>query len=181
MIALIVISIFIVLTLILFWFVYNQLVSANENIEEALSGVDVHLKKRFELVPGLVEVVKGYTNHEQALLLKVTELRTNKNQGLEQMEKEDAGLSLISKSLQINVENYPDLKSNKHFLDLMEQLSKVEEELAMSRRYLNGTIRVYNTKISIFPNIIFSKFLGFKERPFYQVEAYEKEPHKIFE
>lgn len=163
------------------WFVYNQLVAANENIEEALSGIDVHLKKRFELVPGLVEIVKGYTNHEEELFLKVTKLRSNQNEDIEQKEKQDAGLNLVSRSLQINVENYPNLKSDKHFLELMEELSKVEDELAMSRRYLNGTIRDFNTKISIFPNVIFSRILGFTERPFYEVESFEKEPHRIFE
>lgn len=167
--------------LIVMWYVYNQLVSANENIEEALSGIDVHLKKRFELVPGLVEIVRGYTNHEADLLVKVTELRLNKNKGFVQKEKEDAGLNLISQSLRMNIENYPDLKSNEHFLKLMKELSKIEDELAMSRRYLNGTVRDYNTKINILPNVIFSGAFGFKERPFYDVKPFEKEAHKIFE
>jgi LemA protein len=98
-----------------------------------------------------------------------------------QKEKEDAGLNLVSRSIRITFENYPQLQANENFLQLMKELSKVEEELAMSRRYLNGTIRDYNTKIGVFPNIVFAGLFGFKERPFYEIESFERKPHKIFE
>lgn len=178
-----IISIFILiaLILILYWVVYNQLVAARESVDEALSGIDIQLKKRFELIPGLVEIVKGYSDYESNLFKKVTSIRSSGSDDIVQKEKEDAGLNLISRSIRINVENYPQLKSHKQFLELMKELSKVEDELAMSRRYLNGTIRDYNTKIGVFPNVLFAGYLGFKERPFYEIEAFEREPHKIFE
>lgn len=177
----IIFTVFVVTVLIIIWVVYNQLVAAKESIEEALSGIDIQLKKRFELIPGLVEIVKGYSNHEADIFNQVTSLRSSGNNDMLQKEKEDAGLNLVSRSIRITFENYPQLKANENFLQLMKELSKVEDELAMSRRYLNGTIRDYNTKIGVFPNIVFASLFGFKERPFYEIESFERKPHKIFE
>lgn len=178
---LIYISVFIVITLLLIWVVFNQLVAARESINEALAGVDVQLKKRFELIPRLVEMVKGYSSYESETLEKVTSLRVAGSDDMEQKEKEDAGLNLLSRSIKVTVEKYPELKANEHFLELMKELSKVEDELAMSRRYLNGAIRDFNTKIGVFPNLLFAGIFGFKEQPFYEIESFEREPHKIFE
>lgn len=177
----IIFTVLIVSTLITVWVVYNQLVAASESIEEALSGIDIQLKKRFELIPGLVEIVKGYSNHEADIFNKVTSIRSAGSNDMVQKEKEDAGLNLVSRSIKVTFENYPELQANKNFLELMKELSKVEEELAMSRRYLNGTIRDYNTKIGVFPNNTFAGLFGFKERPFYEIESFERKPHKIFE
>ncbi|PKR80747.1 hypothetical protein CW751_08220 [Brumimicrobium salinarum] len=176
-----IISTLIVILLIFIWVIYNQLITARESINEALAGIDVQLKKRFELIPRLVEIVKGYTNYEAETFEKVTALRSEDGKDMVQKEKEDAGLNLVSQSIKVTVEDYPELKSNTHFLELMKELSIVEDELAMSRRYLNGTIRDYNTKIGVFPNLIIAGPFGFKERPFYEIESFEREPHKIFE
>lgn len=176
-----IISTLIVILLIFIWVIYNQLITARESINEALAGIDVQLKKRFELIPRLVEIVKGYTNYEAETFEKVTALRSKDGKDMVQKEKEDAGLNLVSQSIKVTVEDYPELKSNTHFLELMKELSIVEDELAMSRRYLNGTIRDYNTKIGVFPNLIIAGPFGFKERPFYEIESFEREPHKIFE
>lgn len=176
-----IISTLIVILLIFIWVIYNQLITARESINEALAGIDVQLKKRFELIPRLVEIVKGYTNYEAETFEKVTALRSKDGKDMVQKEKEDAGLNLVSQSIKVTVEDYPELKSNTHFLELMKELSVVEDELAMSRRYLNGTIRDYNTKIGVFPNLIIAGPFGFKERPFYEIESFEREPHKIFE
>lgn len=176
-----IISTLIVILLIFIWVIYNQLITARESINEALAGIDVQLKKRFELIPRLVEIVKGYTNYEAETFEKVTALRSEDGKDMVQKEKEDAGLNLVSQSIKVTVEDYPELKSNTHFLELMKELSVVEDELAMSRRYLNGTIRDYNTKIGVFPNLIIAGPFGFKERPFYEIESFEREPHKIFE
>jgi len=169
------------LFLIVVWNIYNQLIKARETVNEALSGIDVQLKKRFELIPRLVEMVKGYSNYEADLFQKVTSLRSVGNKDMLQKEKEDAGLNLVSKSIKVTFENYPQLKANENFLELMKELSKVEDELAMSRRYLNGTIRDYNTKIGIFPNNLLAKLFGFEEGSFYEIESFEREPQKIFE
>ncbi len=176
-----IISTLIVILLIFIWVIYNQLITARESINEALAGIDVQLKKRFELVPGLVEIVKGYSNYEADTFKKITSMRSASSNDMLQKEKEDAGLNLVSQSIKVTVEDYPELKSNEHFLELMKELSTVEDELAMSRRYLNGTIRDYNTKIGIFPNVVIAGFLNFKERPFYEIESFEREPQKIFE
>ncbi|PHR47066.1 MAG: hypothetical protein COA32_09080 [Fluviicola sp.] len=177
----IILTIIVATSLITVWVVFNQLVAARESIDEALSGIDIQLKKRFELIPGLVEIVKGYSSHEADIFKKVTSLRSSGNNDIVQKEKEDAGLNMVSRSIRITFENYPQLQANKNFLELMKELSKVEDELAMSRRYLNGTIRDYNTKIGVFPNITFASLFGFKERPFYEIESFERKPHKIFE
>lgn len=178
----VIISALIIFTfLITIWIVYNQLVASRESIQEALSGIDIQLKKRFELIPALVNIVKGYSKHEAEIFEKVTSIRSSSKEEMLQKEKEDAGLNLVSRSIKITFENYPQLKANKNFIDLMKELSKVEDELAMSRRYLNGTIRDYNTKIGVFPNVVFAGLFGFKERPFYEIESFEREPHKIFE
>lgn len=174
-------SILIVILLIFIWVIYNQLITARESVNEALSGIDVQLKKRFELIPRLVEMVKGYSNYEADLFKKVTDLRTLGTDNMVQKEKEDAGLNLVSRSIKVTFENYPQLKANENFLELMKELSTVEDELAMSRRYLNGTIRDFNTKIGIFPNNILAGVFGFKERSFYEIESFEREPQKIFE
>lgn len=178
---LIYISIFVVVILIFIWVIYNRLVEAKESINEALAGVDVQLKKRFELIPRLVEMVKGYSSYESETLEKVTSMRASGKDDMIQKEKEDAGLNLLSRSIKVTVEKYPDLKANEHFLELMKELSKVEDELSMSRRYLNGTIRDFNTKIGVFPNLLFAGIFGFKEQEFYEIESFEREPHKIFE
>lgn len=171
----------IVIVLIIIWVVYNQLIAAKESINEALAGIDVQLKKRFELIPGLVEIVKGYSNYEAETFKKVTEMRSSGSNEMMQKEKEDAGLNLVSRSLKVTVENYPELKANESFIELMKELSKVEDELAMSRRYLNGTIRDYNTKIGVFPNVLVARIFGFEENSFYEIEAFERQPQKIFE
>src|SRR5690554_5671907 len=176
-----IISTLIGILLIFIWVIYNQLITARESINEALAGIDVQLKKRFELIPRLVEIVKGYSSYEADTFMKVTSMRTSTENDMLQKEKEDAGLNLVSRSIKVTVEDYPELKANEHFLELMKELSVVEDELAMSRRYLNGTIRDYNTKIGVFPNVVFAGPFGFKERPFYEIDSFEREPHKIFE
>jgi LemA protein len=174
-------SLLIISVLILVWSAYNKFVAAAESIEEALSGIDIQLKKRFELIPGLVNIVKGYSDYESETFKKITALRGTEQSDIVQKEKEDAGLNLVSRSIRITVEKYPELKADEHFLKLMNELSTVEDELAMSRRYLNGTIRSYNTIIGTFPNHLFARLFKFKERPFYEIELFEKSPHKIFE
>lgn len=180
--TLIILGGFLLIILLIVWFVYNNLVAAREIVQEALSGVDIQLKKRHELIPNLVNIVKSYSDYESSLFHKVTALRSaDKTQDIVSAEKEDAGLNLVSRSIRVQVEDYPELKADKQFLELMRELSKVEDELAMSRRYLNGTIRDYNTKIDVFPNVMLSGVLNFKEMPFYEIESFEKEPQKIFE
>lgn len=168
--------------MVIYYWIYNQLVAARETVEEAFATIDVQLKKRFDLIPRLVSITKAYSNYEADLLSKVTTLRSKEQEDqLVQREKEDAGLNLISSSIRMTVEDYPDLKAHVQFNELMKELSKVEEELAMSRRYYNGAVRDFNTKIDMFPHVLVSRQLNFEERSFYEIEPFEKEPQKIFE
>lgn len=148
-------SVALALTVILF---FNRLVRDKNMLQEAWSGIDVQLKRRADLVPTLVETVKGYGRHEQSLFTDVAKLRTQKDVV--------AGL----KGVFALVESYPQLKADKNFLDLQKNLSQVEDDLQYARRYYNGTVRDYNTRIQSFPGNLVARFAGFKEEPFYEVE-----------
>jgi len=179
-IAVTIIAIIVILVIIYYW-IYNQLIAARETVAEAFATIDVQLKKRFDLIPRLVDITKSYSKYESELLSKVTELRSaGSKEDLIQREKEDAGLNLISSAIKMRVEDYPELKANEQFNNLMQELSKVEDELAMSRRYYNGAIRDFNTKIDMFPHVLVSRYLNYTERPFYEIEPFEREPQKLF-
>jgi LemA protein len=137
---------------------FNRMVRDRNLLKEAWSGIDVQLKRRADLVPALVEVVKGYAGHEKKLFSDVAALRTPK-------EVVD-GL----KSVFALVENYPQLKADKNFLDLQKNLSGIEDDLQYARRYYNGCVRNYDTRIESFPNIILAKLFGFQEEKFFEVE-----------
>lgn len=153
---------------IVFWLIYNKLITASNVVDEAYSGIDVQLKKRYELIPNLIEAVKGYNAHEANLLQKIVENRSGIS-SLTDVAQQDASLTTALKTLRVQVENYPDLKSNTQFLKLMENLSEVENELAMARRYYNGATRDYNTKIQVFPNSIIASMTKAVSRPFYKI------------
>ena len=151
------------------WVIYNGLVTAKNIVDEAFSGIDIQLKKRFELIPNLIEAVKGYNSHEAELLEKIVESRSGvKN--IEGLAKEDTSITDKLKQFRINVEAYPDLKANTQFLKLMDNLSTVENELAMSRRYFNGATRDYNTKIEVFPAVLIANKTGFIKKPLYKLD-----------
>ncbi|MFO7807313.1 MAG: LemA family protein [Candidatus Moraniibacteriota bacterium] len=168
-----------VLGLFLVWliFIYNGLVRLKNRVEEAWSDIDVQLKRRYDLIPNLINTVKGYAKHERETLEKVTEMRAkamSAKDTKEQAEAENA-LSETLKSLFAVSENYPDLKANQNFLELQRELSDTENKIQASRRFYNGNVRDFNTKIQTFPNNIVSGILGFKEREFFEAEGEEKE------
>jgi LemA protein len=137
---------------------FNRLVRDRNLLKEAWSGIDVQLKRRADLVPALVEVVKGYAGHEQRLFTDVASLRTPKEvvDGLK-------GIFAV-------VENYPQLKADKNFLDLQKNLIDVEDDLQYARRYYNGCVRNYNTRVQTFPSLLLAKPFGFREESFFEVE-----------
>jgi LemA protein len=159
--------------LIMLWVIYNGLVSAQNIVEEGFSGIDVQLKKRFELIPNLIEAVKGYNAHEAKVLQEIVEHRS-RSSALKDVQTEDQSITTALRSFRIHVEDYPDLQANTQFLKLMDNLSQVENELAMARRYFNGTIRDYNTKIEVFPAVMFASSFGFKPMEFYEIDDNEK-------
>lgn len=160
---------------------YNGLVKFRNDAEEAFSTMDVFLKKRFDLVPNLVETVKGYAKHESTTFEKVTAARGMAINATTAEEKIDANNMLTGalKSLFAVAEAYPELKANTNFMDLQKQLQKIEEDIAGSRRYYNAVINKYNTKTETFPSSIVASLFHFMRKPFYSIEEEQKENVKV--
>ena len=161
---------------------YNSLVSLHAFVAEAWSGIEVQLKRRFDLIPNLVETVKGYSVHEKTVLENVTRMRSlvqNAGTVSEKIEAE-AGLGQALKTLFAVAENYPDLKANVNFLRLQDEIAKIEHELQLSRRYYNGAARNYNVMMRQFPSNIVAGIAGFKSSPYFEVSsAQERETPKV--
>jgi len=171
--------IIIVLVVVILWAIaiYNGLIRLKNRVDEAWSDIDVQLKRRYDLIPNLVNTVKGYAEHERELFEKVTQARTAAMGAgsTEDKAKAENMLSGTLKSLFAVAENYPDLKANQNFLELQRELSDTENKIQASRRFYNGNVRDFNTKIEIFPNNIFAGILKFTKRDFFQAEEGEKE------
>ncbi len=163
-------------------FTYNRLVRMRFRAKEAISDIDVQTKRRYDLIPNLVETVKGYMQHEKSVLENVTAARAAVSGGgdpLANAEKENI-LSGTLKTLFAVAENYPDLKANANFLDLQRELADTENKIQASRRFYNTTVRDLNTAIQTFPTNLIAGFLRFKEMKFFETgTAEEKEPVKV--
>lgn len=172
----------IILLLVSYIFItYNSFIKLSNIVQEAFSTMDIYLKKRWDLVPNLVEVVKGYASHEKAVFEQVTTLRTNTYQNMSMNKKINVNEQLaqgISKIMAIS-ESYPDLKANQNFLELSRDLTKIEDEIANSRKYYNGSVRIFNTKIQIFPNNIIAKLFNFKKANMFEANIEEKNNVKV--
>lgn len=167
----IVLGIVAVLALFL-WMTYNALVTLKVRVDEAWSDITVQLKRRLDLIPNLVNSVKGYAAHETGVFEKVTEARANalNAQGVKETAAAENQFEDALKSLFAVSEAYPDLKANQNFLQLQQELVDTEDKIQASRRFYNAGVRDLNTKIQIFPNNIFAGMLGFKQREFFEVE-----------
>jgi len=165
-------------------FLFNGLVRLNNRTKEGWSDIDVQLKRRHDLIPNLVNAVKGYMKHEKELLENVTKLRTQamdaQASGNTQVlaEKENMLGGMLSK-LQVAVEAYPDLKANNNVGQLMDELSDTENKIQAARRFYNGMVRDFNTKIMTFPNNMFAGMLGFKKYDFFEAAGAERENVKV--
>lgn len=180
-IAIIILAIIVILAI---WFIgaYNGFIKLKNKIEEAFSTMDVYLKKRWDLVPNLVNAVKGYAKHEQETLAKVTEMRTKSYESMTANEKVEAGMNLSSalSKLIATAEAYPDLKANENFVNLQNQLNQIENDIANSRKYYNGCVRQMNTKVESFPSNIIAGMFHFEKFKMYEVEeAGERENVKV--
>lgn len=171
MIPIITLSIIFIVLIIVAWSIYNRLVGANNIVNEAFSGIDVQLKKRFELIPNLIEAVKGYNAHEAAVLEEIVKNRSGIGNSIDEVSQHDKSITSALKNFRIQVEAYPELKANAQFLKLMDNLSVVENELAMARRYFNGATRDYNTQAQVFPAVMIAKMAGFKTLKFYELDS----------
>jgi LemA protein len=163
------------------WFVYNSLVTAKIRIKEALSQIDVQLKRRTDLIPNLVETVKGYAKHEKELFENVTKARSSLMHAGGAKEKAEANnmLSDTLKSLFAVAENYPQLKANENFAKLQDELTDTENKIAYSRQFYNSVVLDYNTKIQVFPNVLIANIFNFKPEEFFETEEEEKKPVKV--
>lgn len=165
----------IIILLLIVWLVtaYNGFIRLRNKSEEAFSAMDVSLKKRYDLIPNFVETVKGYAKHESQTLDAVIKARNQamSSSSPEQKIANDNALSGTLKSLFALTESYPDLKANQNFLSLQDQLARVEEEIAGSRRYYNGVVNKYNTKTEMFPGNILAGLFGFQRKPLYEVNS----------
>ena len=160
---------------------YNSLVKTNNIVKEAFSTMDIYLKKRWDLIPNLVEVVKGYAKHEKETFNEITTLRTNSYDSMSMNKKINVNEQLtqgISKIMAIS-ENYPELKASENFLQLSKDLTQIEDEIANSRKYYNGSVRILNTKIQMFPSNIVAGMFGFKQASMFEANAEEKNNVKV--
>ena len=157
---------------IFLWMTYNALVTLKVRVDEAWSDITIQLKRRLDLIPNLVNSVKGYAAHESGVFEKVTEARANalNAQCVKETAAAENQFEGALKSLFAVAEAYPDLKANQNFLQLQQELVDTEDKIQASRRFYNGGVRDLNTKIQVFPNNIFAGMLGFKQREFFEVE-----------
>lgn len=161
---------------------YNGLVKLLNLMQEGWSGIDVQLKRRSDLIPNIVETVKGYASHEKETLQGVTNARAAVMQAGKDPEarlQAENALTGTLRTLFAVAENYPDLKANTNFLDLQQQLGTIEDEIQMSRRYYNGTVRNLNTSIQRFPAVLIARQFGFKEAPFFEAEEEARDNPKV--
>lgn len=162
--------------------VYNGLIRLKNQTDEAWSDINVQLKRRYDLIPNLVETVKGYATHEQSVLENVTRARNlaMNASGTEAKAEAENALSETLKSLFAVSENYPQLRASENFAKLQDELSDTENKIQAARRFYNGNVRDLNIKIQVFPTNLFAQQLGFKTRDFFEVtDATQKEVVKV--
>ena len=177
MIYIIVFGVLLLITVPYVLITYNAFVKLNVLVEEAFSTMDICLKKRWDLIPNLVEVVKGYAKHEKSTLEELVKIRSNIYDNMSSPEKINTNIKLnesISK-LMVIAENYPDLKANENFLELSKSLVKIEDEISKSRRYYNAVVKNFNNKVRLIPSNLVALVFGFKEMKMFEASDEERE------
>jgi len=177
-----------VVAIVAVWLIatYNGLIKSRNRVDEAFSDIDVQLKRRYDLIPNLIETVKGYVRHEEGTLTKVVEARNaamavhdKKDASMEERGKAENFLTDTLKSLFALSEAYPDLKANQNFMKLQDELSDTENKIQASRRFYNGNVRDFNTKIQVFPANMVVGMLKFNKYDFFEADEGEKENVKV--
>jgi LemA protein len=164
-----------IVVLFLLWiaFLFNELVKARTACDESWSGIDTELKRRYDLIPNLVETVKGYAAHEKDVLERVTEARNvaKANRGSPESQAQDENVLVRQlRQLWMLAEGYPALKAGKNFLQLQEELAVTEDRIQRARRFYNGNVRDLNNRIETFPSSVVAGIFGFKKREFFEIE-----------
>jgi len=152
--------------------IYNSMVGGRILVREGFSGIDVQLKRRHNLIPNLVKTVEGYADFERGVLDDVTRLGTQAmgDQSVDEKQHDENALSGALRNLLAVAENYPELKANTNFLDLQQNLADIEDALQKARRYYNGTVRDYNTRVQTFPSNLIARAFGFRNEEFFEME-----------
>lgn len=171
----------IILLIVYIFVLYNSFVSLNNKVKEAFATMDVYLKKRWDLIPNLVETVKGYANHEQETFSEVTKLRNSNYESMSNEEKIITNEKMNTKIDRIMAlkEAYPELKANENFKDLSEQLRKIEDDIANSRKYYNAVVRLYNNKVEMFPNNLVAKIFCYQSKKMFEASVDERKNVKV--
>ena len=177
-IVLVVIILFILVTIV---HLYNNLVSLRNKVKNSYAQIDVQLKRRNDLIPNLVETVKGYAAHEKGVLEEVTNARSGlmNAKGIEEVSAADNQLTGALKTLFAVAENYPDLKANSNFQQLQTELSETEDKISYARQFYNDVVLKYNNACEKFPSNIFAKIFGFEEAEFFEAPASEREVPEV--
>ena len=167
-----IVAIVVVVLILIFVGIYNSLVRTRVRVEEAWSDITVQLKRRYDLIPNLVNTVKGYAKHEKTVLEDVTKARANalNAQGVQETAKAEGQFEQALKSLFAVAENYPQLRASENFQQLQDQLTDTEDKIMASRRFYNGSARDLNIKIDTFPSNLIAGMFGFKKREFFEVD-----------
>jgi LemA protein len=179
MVVVIVVVVLIVLAALIYIGIRNSMIGSRNRVDEAWSGIDVQLKRRHDLVPNLVETVKGYASHESEVFEKATKARADamSARGVGETAQAEQKLSGALTDLRAVAENYPQLRATENFQQLSRNLSELEDEIQAARRIYNSNVQAYNTKIQVFPNSIIANQGGFQKREFFEIEdAGEREP-----
>ena len=182
MVVVIIVIVLLLLIGLTFVLIRNSMIGSRNRVDEAWSGIDVQLKRRHDLVPNLVETVKGYATHEQAVFTKTTEARAEamKAGTVAATQQAEAKLSGALADLRAVAENYPDLRATENFQQLQRNLNEIEDEIQAARRIYNSNVQAYNTKIQIFPNSIIANSGGFTAREFFEIDdGAEREPVQV--
>ncbi len=172
-----------IIVVIILWVIatYNSLISLKNRVKDAWSQIDVQLKRRFDLIPNLVETIKGYTKHESETLEKVVKARNTYLSATlpEDQMKADGELTQAINKLFALTESYPDLKANTNFTDLQEQLKETENKIAMARQFYNDIVMQYNNKVEMVPSNIVASIFKFQKQAFFEAVESERENVKV--
>jgi len=173
----------VILLIIILWYIalYNKFIGLKVRVEEAFATIDVYLKKRYDLIPNLVETVKGYASHERETLENVIKARANAHDSSDMNEKikNEGELTKALGRLMVLSENYPELKADSQFLNLQNQLQSIEGEISQSRKYYNGIVKTYNTLTMTFPSNIVASISGFEKAEFFNIDEEERKNVKV--
>lgn len=164
------------LIIVLLIITYNSFISLRNKCDEAFSTMDIYLKKRYDLVPNLVETVKGYAAHERETLERVIQARNMaiSSRNFEERQQSENMLSGYLKSLFALSENYPQLKADSGFINLQMQLHRLEDDISQARKYYNAVIKSYNIKVEVFPSNIIAVIMGLRKYPYFMVDEHER-------